>query len=97
MTRAYNNPYYPLPIRWIRLKEPIYYDMPTAYMDTDFWGNETVPDPPNYVWYPARLFAAKYKISSEDKIVSYDHREGYPRPITWKEYKTMFAKLEYNG
>ena len=33
----------------------------------------------------------------ENKIVAYDHREGYPRPITWKEYKTMFAKLEYNA
>lgn len=33
----------------------------------------------------------------EDKVVGYDHREGYPRPITWKEYKTMFAELKYNG
>lgn len=33
----------------------------------------------------------------ENKIVAYDHREGYPRPITWKEYKTMFARLEYEN
>lgn len=24
-------------------------------METDFWGNETVPDPPNYVWYPEKI------------------------------------------
>jgi hypothetical protein len=29
-------------------------------------------------------------------VVAYDHTEGYPRPITWKEYKTMFAQLIYD-
>lgn len=34
--------------------------------------------------------------SFDDKIVAYDHTEGYTRPIIWREYKTMFAKLIYN-
>lgn len=31
-----------------------------------------------------------------ERVVAYDHREGFAKPITWKEYITMFAQLIYN-
>lgn len=43
MTKVYNNPYYPLPIKWIRVN-----DCPEGWF-TNSWGTE------DKVWYPMKI------------------------------------------
>lgn len=60
MTKAYNNPYYPLPIKWTRVKEPIIYNNGEgiAMMPVFEWV-ESIPYGPVEVWYPEKISVFK--------------------------------------
>jgi len=91
MIKAYNNPYWPTPIKWIRVKEPWQGVEGIAIMgvdeENDWWGNPTVPEPPIEVWYPVKIFTYRWHWSLGDKCES----------LTFKEYTSTFGELIYNS